>query len=291
MDILFICLLLIFFIMLFSLYQTNDVVLKKYDIQSSKIPKEFNKYKIIFVSDIHYKELEEHKLEAVIKRINEREPDVVILGGDYIIKNILNMFLYKIIGKYIKKEKVVSEETNEHIESVFKKLGTIKAKYGVFEVLGNHDYRGNIEKSLEEMKKYNITPIDNTSYWLREGNSKIKLGGVDTYTERGQDIEATTFDVKDEFTILVTHNINRVNTKDFDSEKIDLLLGAHTHGSFISRVQFLKRKNKFSYNYGYRMNRGFQSIVTSGIGQSAFPIRLTKKPEIVEISLKCDKRG
>ena len=97
---------------------------RRIKVASSKIPKGFKKVKIIFISDIHYgKFFRIKRLMNVVNRINKLEADIIIIGGDY-------------LDVSVKSKRDVSVYLHEEFE-ILRKL---KAKVGIYTVLGNHDY-------------------------------------------------------------------------------------------------------------------------------------------------------
>jgi predicted MPP superfamily phosphohydrolase len=100
--------------------------------------------KIVFISDTHFGEnYSRENLEKVVSEINAQNPDLVILGGDYIDKN----------PKY----------TAEYFE-IIKKL---EAKDGIFAVLGNHDMNSHLLSKVKAgLQLDNINLLENKIYIL-----------------------------------------------------------------------------------------------------------------------------
>ena len=107
---------------LYSRYiETNLFNIKEYPVVNSNIPSNFYGLKIVQISDIHYKSINDKKyLNKVVKKINLLKPDIVILSGDLFdsnikysksdyedLVNILKNINYN-IGKYA----IIGEEDN-----------------------------------------------------------------------------------------------------------------------------------------------------------------------------------
>ena len=114
---LFIVLVVGIVLLTYSSLETRWIKITPVTIESPDIPSSFDGKRIVFVSDIHHGvALSKERVRKLVERINNLQPDIVILGGDY-----------------------VSEE-EKYIEPVFTELGKLKSNYGVFGVMGNHDY-------------------------------------------------------------------------------------------------------------------------------------------------------
>src|SRR5690606_11877757 len=119
-------------------------------------------------TDFHHSELVSLRfIRKIIKQVNKLNPDIIILGGDYI------------------------SNRKRYIKPIFKELKNLQAKYGVYGVLGNHDVAVDKDKVLECLKGAGINSLDNKAYWINKGNDKIKLGGVSDYLFDQPDITET----------------------------------------------------------------------------------------------------
>lgn len=243
--------------------------IRHYTIHNKKLPKDFNGFKIIFLADIHYgRTLKEKKLNKLIDKINDYNPDIILLGGDYVIKD-----------KYIKE--------------CFECLGNLKAKQGIYAVVGNHDVAEGLEETLEGMKKANIVSLNNDSVWIYK-ESKIKLGGVGDLWTQEQILGNTTHDTTSkDYTILLSHNPKYIYELDKD-DNIDLILAGHTHGGQFAPMRHLgkvtservKRATGLQFLTGKKHFDGRDIIVSNGVGTAKFPLRLFTRPDILTITLK-----
>ena len=73
---------------IYMVYESFDIE-EKYDyIYSEDISEEFDNTNIVFVSDIHCSwYFSEKRIKKITERINKMNPDVIILGGDYLYKD------------------------------------------------------------------------------------------------------------------------------------------------------------------------------------------------------------
>jgi uncharacterized protein len=255
------CLLLIYALIEPYLIRINEV-----EISSADVPASFNHTKIIFVSDIHHGLFFSIKrVKSMVDKINALHPDVIILGGDYVHRR------------------------PEYIVPVFGELAKLKAKLGVYAVLGNHDYWEDDEKTEECMDSAKINNIENHSFWVKKGNDSLKIGGVGDLWESKQLIENTISDVNQRnFCILVSHNPDYC--EQLKTRHIDLVLCGHTHGGQVSLFGFWSPvvPSRFGqkYCYGLKKVEDFQIYITSGIGIITPPVRFCMRPEIVVFTIK-----
>ena len=252
-----------------ALIEPFQLKVESNEIIDSDVP-EFIKYKkIIFAADFHFGHyFSTERLEKVVRLINEQNPDLVLLGGDY-----------------INKEPNLADDT-------FRIFGKIKAKYGVYGVLGNHDsvLRDNRKiRILEAANKANIKILLNEAVWISEGNERFKIGGVGDFWHDTQNLEPTIGDAKtDDFVILLSHNPDF--SEFLETDKIDLVLSGHTHGGQVTFFGLYAPNTQSSFGQKYReglvKNQYSQVFVTHGVGTTLLPIRFFAKPEINVVVLK-----
>jgi len=265
-TIIFLLLSIIFIIPFYSYCETFWLKINVIDIKDSDIPNSFAGKTIAFVSDIHHGPfLSQERVHNIVNKINSLKPDIILLGGDYVHRNV----------KYIK--------------PCFKELSALYAPSGVYAVLGNHDHWESKQISKEEILKAGITLIDNKAKWIYIGSDRIKIGGVGDYLEDTQNIKPTINDVKEnDFVILVSHNPDYA--EEIRTNLIDLVLSGHTHGGQVSLFgmwsPILPSKYGQKYRYGIVETSYCKVIVTSGVGTITPPLRFCVRPEIVLLTLK-----
>jgi len=258
--------------------ETRWVKITNVTIESHDIPLSFDGKRIVFVSDIHHGEaLSRERVMKLVQRINDLHPDIIILGGDY------------------------SSREEKYIIPVFDELRNLKSKYGIFGVMGNHDYFVNGDLTIKMMKRNGINLCDNKSYWVKINRDSIKIGGVDDPSGNVQVLDSTIYDVHPkDFCILIAHQPNYVKT--IQTNLVDLTLSGHTHGGQVTffglwapilpsdnglwaSLTFSKEGQKYCYGL-YQRNGTMQSYITSGIGTRSPHFRFFRRPEIAVLELK-----
>jgi predicted MPP superfamily phosphohydrolase len=263
---------LIIFFILWILIEAQVYRVRTIKVSNSKIPKSFKNLKIIFISDIHYgKFFRAKRLINVVNRINKLGADIIIIGGDY-------------LDIPVKSKRDVST----YLESEFEILRKIKAKVGIYTVLGNHDYYKKKDSLLNEINRSSFKLLRNTVEFINIGEDSIQLIGVDDLFEGNPKVSMLTTN-SNKFTIAISHN------PDFFSDykkliKYDLGLSGHTHGGQINFFGLYAPCTSSKYGQKYlkkivhEENRDI--VLTRGIGNGMLPIRFFALPEILEIYLE-----
>ena len=104
-------------------WEPSRLTQKQYDIALNTWPSSCNELKIAVLSDLHVgsPHFDLPKLEEVVKLVNKANPDVVLLGGDFLIHSVFG-------GSFVNPEPIARE------------LRKLEAKVGVYSVLGIHDW-------------------------------------------------------------------------------------------------------------------------------------------------------
>ena len=233
-------------------------------VQSDQIPQEFNGTDIMVIGDLHYGEfVDEDRVEEVVNRSNEYNPDIVVLVGDYVTDN------------------------EDDVDVVISQLDNLESNYGVYAVLGNNDPKNKTEQAINASS--HINSIRNNGTWIEKGGARIRLGGVGDMSTDFQNARVTTGEVADdEFIILAYHNPNYFDT--LNHSRVDLSIAGHTHGGqvnlfgFSPWVEASEDGNKYLSGL-FKEGMG-QLVVTNGVGTTKLPFRFMATPQITHITLE-----
>jgi predicted MPP superfamily phosphohydrolase len=235
-------------------------------IHDSDIPQNFVGKRIVFLSDIHHDRFfTRERVANVVKEVNDLNPDVIILGGDYVFGD------------------------KKYIEPAFEELAKLKAKMGIYGVTGNHDDWESYSLTIKYMKKAGITALTDKAEWLTIGDERIKIAGIDWYYLHEPDITPLIEDTSvNDFVILVSH------TPDFaenlKTDKIDLMLSGHTHGGEVTFfglwAPYIPSDYGQKYRTGIIKTDKTTVLVSNGIGNTFLPIRFFARPQINIIDLE-----
>lgn len=249
----------------YAYLESRWIKTKTIDIQSNDIPAEFDGKRIVFITDIHHGPfLSRKRVQKLVKRINKLNPDIILLGGDYVHRE------------------------KKYITPLFDEFKNLESHYGIYGVLGNHDHWESRELTEKMMLENGIKICDNQSYWLKVNKDSIKIGGVGDLWEDKQIIANTTKDLKpSDFCILISHSPDYIEKiKDYP---IDIIVAGHTHGGQMTLfglwAPILPSKQGQKYRYGLKQFKDTQAYISSGVGTITPPLRFFCRPEIVEITL------
>lgn len=258
--------------LLYAYYEARNIHLRNYVFSHKDIPQSFDGKTIAFLTDIHTdSDFDRGDLRALVDSVNKLYPDIILMGGDYV-------------------------SGAKYIDTFLDEISKLKAKDGIYAVLGNHDHWSEADKIARGLKKSGIRMMDNQSCWVRSGTDSIKIGGVGDWWCDETRIESTVDDISEkDFCILLSHQPNFVD--ELKSNKIDLILSGHTHAGQITLFgfwapvmpgQFSQNliTSKHEYRYGWMNKKDTQLYVSSGIGMGGVPFRFFAHPEVVLIRLK-----
>lgn len=229
----------------------NIIEVKEYKIENSLLDENFNGFKIVHISDIHYgTNINEKKLKDIVKRINDLKPDIVIFTGDLIDKDIS-----------------INENSINVIKDALKDISTTHYKYAIS---GNEDN----EIYYDILDDADFILLDNKEELLfNNSQTPIVIAG---FTENNYDI-LDNEDYNDLFKIALVH-------KPDDAANItnaNLILSGHSLGGIINIVNPLFRfKGATKY---YKEHYSFDErdlFISYGLGTNKLNIRFNNNPSI-----------
>lgn len=272
-------------LVLFSLYMLiygSTVGVRKFTVKHvnlyfDDLPSAFDGYKIVQFTDLHAGSIEADVLERAVEAINSSDADAVVFTGD--IQNML------------------PDELNRYDTE----LSSIRAKDGVFSVLGNHDYSeyvkadsavclANERRLIARERGYGWTLLMNEHRVIRRGSDSIVIAGEENEGKKSSthkpDIEKTLSGVSPgAFIVLLQHNPVAWRSHILPGADVRLTLSGHTHGGQISMFGHRPTQLSGVEDSGlYRDGRHFL-YVSTGVG-GLVPFRFGISPEIVVFTLR-----
>ena len=271
---------------LYIKYNVNTLEVTKYVVENKKVPKEFDGYNIVQISDLHSKLFGENN-KKLIQKIKSLNPDIVVVTGDLID----------------------GENNNYNVALDFRK--EISKLYRVYYIIGNHEQKSLIKKYKDEYKDYfnklhqiDFVNLDNNKVEIVKGDSNINLYGLTVpyscYKYLFDNQETTSIDIdfleeklgkvdREQFNILLAHTPFYFD--EYEKWGADLTLCGHVHGGIVRLPLvggLLSPDRKFfpKYDLGEYIKNKSTMIVSKGLGGSKVLIRVNCKPEIVNIKLK-----
>ena len=224
-----------------------------------------NRLKIVLASDIHLGPLVgKERLEGFVSIVNGQKPDIVLLAGDLLDES---------------QEPILRENTGEPLKK-------LQAKYGVYAVVGNHEYIGGINRAIKYLESLNIKVLKDSSVLI---NNNFTVVGRDDYgSGRGTGKTRKTLNelvAHVDFSkplILLDHQPYKL--QEAVDNGIDLQLSGHTHNGQFWPFNYLT-KAMFEVSWGYKKKGNSNFYVSSGFGSWGPPVRIGNRPEIVVIDL------
>jgi len=261
-----------------------DYRVHRQTIYYDDLPQAFDGFTITQISDIHSGSFD--NTEAVQRGINlakAQKSDLFVFTGD-LVNN-------------------AAWEIEEYIPN----FSQLKAPYGQFSILGNHDYgdyiewnsdaekAANLEKLQQHHKELGYRLLMDENVVLEKDGQKISLIGVQNwgrgFIQLGDLDKALKGVNKDAFKILLSHDPTHWEEKvRFNPTQIHLTLSGHTHGAQFGVETAAFRWSPVQYRYldwaGLVNEKNRYLYVNRGFGFLAFSGRLGIWPEITVITLK-----
>ena len=258
--------------------ETLSLGTEKVFFKDPQVPAAFHNYKICFISDIHHGPFSSVKrLRQMVTRINAFAPDLILYGGD---------FLQTRGRTRLRLERDYQELT--HV------LSRLHPSDGSFAVLGNHDYVFNRDFNRQQLKKANITLLDNEGLFVTRADSKIRLDGVgDLWFGHPDFATAHAHTDPSVFTLLLAHQPNFIDSL-APKDGVNFVLAGHTHGSQIKLFNYQpmlpRRIARWEYRVGLVKTPQARMLVSPGVGNEIPYFRFFSPPKIHFIVLKTTQK-
>jgi len=245
---------------------TPDPEITETDIWLRRLSTPHDGLRIVQLTDLHHSlftPLEE--IQRAVHLANHLRPDLVALTGDYVTLS------------------------RDYIWPLARALGKLRARLGIFAVLGNHDFQVDPDEVTRALRAQRIRVLRNSHYPLRSRSATLWVVGIDDLWWQADDLDAALHSVPArDAKILLCHNPLGVRLA--SEQGIDLVLSGHTHGgqvrlpvvgSFYGRSKLGER-----FVEGWNRLNGTQIYVSRGIGKVLVPLRVGCPPEITCLRLR-----
>lgn len=242
-----------------------------------------NGLRIVTIADIHtgsnYAPPE--RVRYVLEQANALNPDVIVLLGDYVSE-----------AKWDREARSRPEgsdrtELKIPVETIAESLRGFNAKYGVYAIIGNHDWYHNeqkIHRMLEEIAGINV--LNNEIAEIYVNGEILRIWGIEDLWRNRQVPTANSYDLLAEKRniIALTHNPDSLLSS---PDGIAIMFAGHTHGGQLNWPFFGPKAvfNDPRFMDGHTVVDGKHVYVTSGVGTSVLPLRFRVPPEINVITL------
>ena len=254
----------------------------KYEVASSKVPKAFDGFKILQLSDLHNRRFNKNN-KKIVKIIEKQKPDIIVMTGDMVSSN------------------------STGFSNFFSLVEELDGKYPIYYIFGNHEQRLSVEKQasiIGKLREYGVKVLNNQQEFITKDDESIQIFGLKQeliyYTNYLKSKKTYSYETKDmenairkadgkKFNILLAHNPLYFDT--YEKWGADLIFSGHVHGGII-QIPFVggllspERKLFPKYSGGEYEIDDSKMIVSRGLGYTKINLRFFNNPEICVVELK-----
>ncbi len=246
----------------YGYFEAKDIRTERLVIETTKLPAGIDRLVIVQISDVHLGLVNRcERFGPMINAVKDANPDLFVVTGDLVDAQI------------------------NHLPGLADMLHEIKAKYGKYAVMGNHEYYAGPEKSLAFIHEAGLTLLRDEA----ATGGPVTIVGVDDRTavqlnlgQPSSEKQLLSGLPRDRFILFLKHQPR------IDPDTIglfDLQLSGHTHKGQIFPFTLLTRLS-FPLNAGnYELGKGSLLHVSRGTGTWGPPVRFLAPPEVTVIEL------
>ena len=250
----------------YGYFEAQNLQIERLVVNTSKLPEGVERIRIAQISDLHLGIIVRDKIvDRVVNKIRDEKPDLIVSTGDLVDGNI------------------------RHIDHLAVRLKGMKARYGKYAVMGNHEVYGGVRQTTGF--------IEDAGFKLLRGNGitindTINIAGMDFsggeaygYSRQSgqkQEHQVLTGLREGLFTLSLKH---RSDVREESLGLFDLQLSGHTHKGQIFPMN-LATMFIFQHHTGFiTLAKGSAIYVSRGTGTAGPPIRFLSTPEITVIDI------
>ncbi|MGN4125144.1 metallophosphoesterase [Lysinibacillus sphaericus] len=240
-------------------YLAYSPVVRNLEITMDKKDSELSAMRVVVASDFHLGVLSNKKhLQRFVNLSNEAKPDIIFLAGD-----------------------IVDDDPKWFVkEGMAETMKSLTATYGVYGVLGNHEYYGKkIPEFVEVMDKAGVNILRDET--IRVENAFIITGQEDITNKERQQLDALRHSDNLPWFVM-NHTPNDLVTP--SQEGVDFHMSGHTHKGQMWPNQYITAR-VFELDYGYKLKDQMHTLVSSGFGFWGPPMRIGSRSELWVIDI------
>jgi len=246
---------------IYGVIHTYHLNITNYTVKINNLPEAWNNKKIVMFADTHFGNIRNvHFGERLVKKINEENPDLVLIAGDY----------YD--GPHINDREVADV------------LKGVNSKKGVIFAPGNHEEYGNSKEFSQSLTNAGVLVLADNTITI----DGIQVAGVDYATGSNKELMTSVIDnmnlSKEMPKILIKHAPNNLSVASLGG--FDLVVSGHVHQGQVWPGPWIVKKIFKEFSYGLNYFDKTAVVTTSGAGTWGPPQRVGTNSEIVIINLQ-----
>lgn len=253
---------------LFVLYGNKALTVNEIIFENKNIPKSFSGYRIVQISDLHNAQFGRDNCK-LLKAVKDTEPNIIVITGDLVDSRRTNI---EVAVSFVKKAKEIAP---------------------VYYVTGNHESRiSDYNKLRSSLLEIGVNILENEEMLIEKNGQYISIIGVNDpdFTEGYFSGSELLNEKSDEtFSVLLSHRPELFKT--YVRSSVNLVFSGHAHGGqfrlpFIGGLYAPHQGFLPEYDSGVYIDGDTAMVVSRGLGNSVFPLRINNRPEIIVVELE-----
>lgn len=254
-------------------WDTNRMTVEhiSYELSGETVSQLQKPLTIVHITDLHADVFTRaEKMDRYIQLVNQANPDLVIFTGDLITEGI------------------------GHVQEGANALRKVNSTYGVYAVIGDHDYWAGPDHIVEALEERGIRVLENETIQIDHEGASISIAGVtEIYSsnlERNQLRELINSTPDDGIKIVSSHQASDRLIEFSRESGTDLLLAGHTHGGQV-RIPvffypFTAVRSETPYVNGHWILGNMLLNINSGLGFTLSPVRYNAPAQVSVITVQ-----
>lgn len=248
----------------FGWWQNNGLVTSRYEVSCPRLPAAFEGFTIAQVSDLHNKRFGQGQ-RRLLRALAKAQPDIIVITGDIVDSRRYDL------GPAVELVRGAAEIAP------------------VYYVSGNHERRqGRYEATIAALAEAGAALLEDRAETIARNGESIGIAGLaepegqGAHSDRGR--AAASAAAGEGFTLLLAHRPERIG--EYAGLGVDLVFTGHAHGGQFRLPGLgglIAPDQGFfpEYSQGLHTTGDTAMIVSRGLGNSLFPLRLFNRPELV----------
>jgi predicted MPP superfamily phosphohydrolase len=240
-------------------YERHRLELTESTLPVSGLPDALDGLRIGFITDVHHSRwVPAEDVAHAVTMANQARPDLIVLGGDY-----------------------VTWGDRAYVHPVAELLDPLRAPFGVYAILGNHDDDRDMPAALAR-NGFTVLKDQRTRATIR--GEALEFAGIRFWTRKKSDIARVLRHAHDTV-LLLAHDPRRLT----EAAMLDVpaVLSGHTHGGqvVLPGIGAIARR-EFPVIAGNGRQGDTNIFVSRGVGTVYVPVRINCPPEVAIVTLR-----